>query len=265
MSDTILQEMKSNGMLTLTMNRPDAMNCMNMEMITTLKQVVEESNFDLSIRVIIITGAPPLAGKKASFSAGADLKERRSFSDDQVRRFITTVRGTMAAVENARVPVIAAINGYAFGGGSELALACDLRIAAADAMMGLTETRLAIIPGGGGTQRLPRIVGLAKAKELIYTARRIDARTALEIGLVNQVAESDKLMKAAQALAKEIADNGPVAVQQAKFALNYGSQCSLGVALPLESKAYEITIPTQDRLEALDAFAEKRKPVFTGK
>ncbi len=130
--------------------------------------------------------------------------------------------------------------------------------------MGLTETSLAIIPGGGGTQRLPRIVGLSKAKELIYTARRIDAQTALAIGLVNQVAEPENLMETALKLAKEISRNGPVAVQQAKFALNYGSECSLGVALPLESKAYEITIPTKDRLEALNAFAEKRSPVFTG-
>ena len=264
MSETILQEKNRDGIMTLTMNRPEAMNCMNMEMITTLKEIVEESNFDMSIRVIIITGAKPPEGKKPSFSAGADLIERRSFTEDQVRRFISTVRGTMTTVENARVPVIAVINGYAFGGGSELALASDLRIASSQTLMGLTETSLAIIPGGGGTQRLPRIVGLSKAKELIYTARRIDARTALEIGLVNQVAEPENLMDVALALAKEISRNGPVAVQQAKFALNYGSECSLGVALPLESKAYEITIPTQDRLEALNAFAEKRAPVFTG-
>ena len=171
----------------------------------------------------------------------------------------------MTTVENAKVPVISAINGYAFGGGTELALASDLRIAASTAQMGLTETSLAIIPGGGGTQRLPRIIGLAKAKELIYTARKIDAKQALAIGLVNQVVKPDELMDSAKALAKEIAANGPVAVQQAKFVLNNGSECSLGVALPLESKAYELTIPTEDRLEALAAFAEKRKPVFKGK
>jgi len=265
MSETILQEKNQDGVMILTMNRPEAMNCMNMELITTLRNVVEESNFDMSIRVIIVTGAKPPEGKKPSFSAGADLTEQRTFTDDQVRRFISTARGTMGVVENARVPIIAAINGYAFGGGSELALASDLRIASSQALMGLTETSLAIIPGGGGTQRLPRIVGLAKAKELIYTARRIDAQTALDIGLVNQVAEPEKLMDTAMALAKEISRNGPVAVQQAKFALNYGTECSLGVALPLESKAYEATIPTQDRLEALNAFAEKRAPVFTGK
>lgn len=265
MPDVILQKKTDDGILILTLNRPEAMNCMNFDLIETLQEIVRESDFDLSVRVIIITGAPPPEGKKASFSAGADLIERRTLSDDQVRRFIATVRDTMTTVEKARVPVIAAINGFAFGGGTELALASDLRVASKNALMGLTETSLGIIPGGGGTQRLPRIVGLAKAKELIYTARRFDADTALEIGLVSKVVEPDQLMDAAMELACEIAKNGPIAVQQAKFVLNNGFECSLGVALPLESKAYEITIPTEDRLEALAAFAEKRKPVFKGK
>ncbi|MCD6271775.1 MAG: enoyl-CoA hydratase/isomerase family protein [Deltaproteobacteria bacterium] len=265
MPDVILQKKTDDGILILTLNRPEAMNCMNFDLIETLQEIVRESDFDLSVRVIIITGAPPPEGKKASFSAGADLTERRTLSDDQVRRFIAIVRDTMTTVEKARVPVIAAINGFAFGGGTELALASDLRVASKNALMGLTETSLGIIPGGGGTQRLPRIVGLAKAKELIYTARRFDADTALEIGLVSKVVEPDQLMDAVMELACEIAKNGPIAVQQAKFVLNNGFECSLGVALPLESKAYEITIPTEDRLEALAAFAEKRKPVFKGK
>jgi enoyl-CoA hydratase/carnithine racemase len=265
MPDVILQERTGNGILILTLNRPEAMNCLNFETIETLQKVIEDANFDMSIRVIIVTGAAPPEGKKASFCAGADLIERRTLTEDQVRRFISTVRKTMTTVETARVPVIAAINGYAFGGGTELALASDLRIASSNALMGLTETSLAIIPGGGGTQRLSRIVGLAKAKELIYTARRINADTALEIGLVNKVVEPGELMEAAMALAAEISENGPIAVQQAKFVLNYGYECSLGIALPMESKAYEITIPTEDRLEALAAFAEKRKPVFKGR
>jgi len=265
MSDVILQERAGSGIVLLTLNRPKEMNCMNFDMIETLGKIIKELNFDMTIRVIIITGALPLEGKRSSFSAGADLSERRTLSEDQVSRFISTVRETMVTVENARVPIIAAINGYAFGGGMELALACDLRIASSEAVMGLTETGLAIIPGGGGTQRLPRIVGIAKAKELIYTARRIDAQTALQIGLVNKVVEPHNLIEAAMELAAEIANNGPVAIQQAKFAINYGLECSIGVALPLESKAYEITIPTKDRLEALTAFAEKRKPVFEGK
>ena len=183
---------------------------------------------------------------------------------DQVRRYVFTIRNIFTAVEQVRVPVIAAINGFAFGGGTELALASDIRIASSAAVMGLTETSLAIIPGAGGTQRLPRIIGIAKAKELIFTARRIDAKTALAIGLVNRVVEPDQLMPASLEMAREIAKNGPIGVAQAKFAINYGMESSLGVALPLESKAYEVTIPTKDRLEALVAFAEKRKPVFKG-
>jgi enoyl-CoA hydratase/carnithine racemase len=264
MAEILLQERAEEGILVLTLNRPEAMNCFNFDLLAALSDTIREANFDMSLRCIVITGAGGEDPKKASFSTGADLKERRTLSADQVRRFIFTIRNTFTAVEQVRVPVIAAINGFAFGGGMELALACDLRIASSNVIMGLTETSLAIIPGAGGTQRLPRIVGIAKAKELIFTARRIDAKTALEIGLVNRVVEPAELMPAALELAREIAKNGPIGVAQAKFAINCGMEASLGVALPLESKAYEVTIPTKDRLEALAAFAEKRKPVFKG-
>ena len=264
MADILLQERTEEGILILTLNRPEAMNCFNFDLLAALADVIREANFDMGLRCIIITGAGGEDPKKASFSTGADLKERRTLTPDQVRRFIFTIRNTFTAVEQVRVPAIAAINGFAFGGGMELALACDLRIASSNVIMGLTETSLAIIPGAGGTQRLPRIIGIAKAKELIFTARRIDAQTALEIGLVNRVVEPAALMPAARELAREIAKNGPIGVAQAKFAINNGMEASLGVALPLESKAYEVTIPTKDRLEALAAFAEKRKPVFKG-
>ncbi|MCX5838095.1 MAG: enoyl-CoA hydratase-related protein [Deltaproteobacteria bacterium] len=264
MADILLQERTEEGILILKLNRPEAMNCFNFDLLAALADAIREANFDMSLRCIVITGAGGEDVKKASFSTGADLKERRTLSPDQVRRFIFTIRNTFTAVEQVRVPVIAAVNGFAFGGGIELALACDLRIASSNAIMGLTETSLAIIPGAGGTQRLPRIIGIAKAKELIFTARRIDAKTALEIGMVNRVVEPAELMPAALELAREIAKNGPIGVAQAKFAINCGMEASLGVALPLESKAYEVTIPTKDRLEALAAFAEKRKPVFKG-
>lgn len=264
MADVLLKERTDEGILILTLNRPEAMNCFNFDLLAELSEVIREANFDTSLRCIIITGAAGDDPKKSSFSTGADLKERRTLSDDQVRRFIFTIRNVFTAVEQVRVPVIAAINGYAFGGGTEIALACDIRIASSNVVMGLTETSLGIIPGGGGTQRLPRIVGVAKAKELLFTARRIDAQTALQIGLVNKVVEPDELMAASLEMAREIAKNGPIAVAQAKFAVNYGMEASLGVALPLESKAYDVTIPTKDRLEALAAFAEKRKPVFRG-
>jgi enoyl-CoA hydratase/carnithine racemase len=264
MAEILLQERMEEGILILTLNRPEAMNCFNSDLLVEIAEVIREANFDLALRCIIITGAVGEDPKKTSFSTGADLKERRGMSQDQVRRFIFTIRNTFTAIEQVRIPVIAAINGFAFGGGMELALACDIRIAAANVIMGLTETSLAIIPGAGGTQRLPRIIGIAKAKELIFTARRIDAKTALDIGLVNRVVEPDQLIPAALDMAREIAKNGPIGVAQAKFAINNGIEASLGVALPLESKAYEVTIPTKDRLEALEAFAEKRKPVFKG-
>ena len=264
MPEILLQERTEEGILILTLNRPEAMNCFNVELLGLLADAVREANFDMGLRCIVITGASGDDPKKAAFSTGADLRERRTMTDDKVRRFIFTIRNTFTAVEQVRVPVIAAINGFAFGGGTELALACDIRIAASTAVMGLTETSLAIIPGAGGTQRLPRIIRIAKAKELIFTARRIDARTAMEIGLVNQVVEPDGLMPASLEMAREIAKNGPIGVSQAKFAINYGFDAPLGVGLPLESKAYEVTIPTKDRQEALAAFAEKRKPVFKG-
>lgn len=264
MAEILLKERMEEGILILTLNRTEAMNCFNSDLLAALAEVIREANFDMALRCIIITGATGEDPKKASFSTGADLKERSGMTLDQVRRFIFTIRNTFTAVEQVRVPVIAAINGFAFGGGIELALACDIRIAAVNAIMGLTETSLAIIPGAGGTQRLPRIIGIAKAKELIFTAQRIDAKTALDIGLVNRVVEPDQLMPASLEMAREIAKNGPIGVAQAKFAINNGMEASLGVALPLESKAYEVTIPTKDRLEALEAFAEKRKPVFKG-
>jgi len=264
-ADILLKERTEEGIMILTLNRPDAMNCFNFDLLADLSETIREANFDMSLRCIIITGAKSGDDpKKWSFSTGADLKERRTLTEDQVRRFIFTIRNTFTALEQVRVPVIAAINGFAFGGGMEIALASDIRICSSNVVMGLTETSLAIIPGAGGTQRLPRIVGVAKAKELIFTARRINAETALQIGLVSRVVEPDKLLEAALELAREIAKNGPIGVAQAKFAINYGSEASLGVALPLESKAYEAVIPTKDRLEALAAFAEKRKPVFKG-
>ena len=264
MADVLLREQKGEGITLLTLNRPEAMNCFNFDLLGALGDAIREANFDPGLRCVIITGAASDNPKKASFSTGADLIERRTMSQDQVRRFIFTIRNLFTSVEQLRVPVIAAINGFALGGGTELALACDLRLASSNVVMGLTEPSLAIIPGAGGTQRLPRIIGIAKAKELIYPARRINAQTALEVGLVNKVVEPDRLIEAACDLAREIAANGPIGVSQAKFAINCGMDAPLSVALPLESKAYEITIPTKDRMEALAAFAEKRKPNFKG-
>ena len=209
--------------------------------------------------MVIITGS----GEKA-FCSGADLKERITLKEMEVKEYILTIRNLFSAVESLNKPVIAGINGIALGGGTELALACDIRIAAMNASMGLTETRLAIIPGGGGTQRLPRLIGLGKAKELIFTGRRVDAREALEIGLVNKTCEPDVLQEECRKMAALICEAGPVAIEQAKYAISCGFETDLHTGLAIESNAYWITIPTKDRLEGLAAFREKRKPLYKG-
>lgn len=245
---------------TVTLNRPDALNAFNYETLEELQKTVEKIRISTEARVVIFTGA----GEKA-FSVGADLKERRTLSDEDVKRNIYKIGEVFSAIDQLPQPTIAAINGFAFGGGTELALACDFRIAAAGTLMGLTETSLAIIPGAGGTQRLPRLIGQAKALELILTARRISAEEALQYGLVNSIAVKENLLEEAFKWAELMLANGPVALQQAKFAIKQGMNADLQTGLQIERKAYEVTIPTEDRLEALAAFSEKRKPVFKGK
>ena len=185
-------------------------------------------------------------------------------SPDEVRHYIQTIRNLFSRVEELPKPVIAAVNGYAFGGGLELALACDIRLASRTAVVGLTETSLAVIPGAGGTQRLPRVVGVARAKDMILRARRITADLGLEYGLFTEVVEPEKLLTRAKEIALEIAANGPVALAQAKYAIGKGSEVSLPVGLAIESNAYAVTIPTKDRTEGLTAFREKRKPIYSG-
>jgi enoyl-CoA hydratase/carnithine racemase len=259
MNDDMLLVEEINGVVTLTLNRPEVMNSFNFDLLHALREQIENTRYSADIRVIIITGA----GDKA-FCSGADLKERVSLSPLQVREFIYTIRNLFTSIEYLNKPVIAAINGIALGGGTELALASDIRIAAKNASMGLTETRLAIIPGAGGTQRLPRLVGKGKAKELIFTGRRVDAEEALEIGLVNQVCEKDVLLDECQKMAAMICETGPIAIEQAKYAINYGLETDIHTGLAIESNAYWVCIPTEDRLEGLAAFREKRKPIYKG-
>lgn len=223
-------------------------------------QITESIRINPDIRVVIFTGA----GDRA-FSVGADLKERKTLTDWQVKRNIYKIGDVFTAIENLPQPTIAMMNGYAFGGGMELALACDFRIAADNALMGLTETGLAIIPGAGGTQRLPRLIGEAKALELILTARKLTAAEALAYGVVTKMVPTEDLLQETTAFAESILANGPIALQQAKFAIKYGMNVDLQTGLAIERKAYEMTIPTEDRIEALTAFAEKRKPIFKGK
>lgn len=258
MTEFILIE-KSEGVVILTLNRPDAANALSRKMLHQLNEQLKVLRYDPTVRTIVITGA----GEKV-FCAGADLKERASMIEVEVKQTVSLIGDTINEVESMPQPVIAALNGAAFGGGLELALACDIRIAAEHSKVGLTETSLAIIPGAGGTQRLPRLIGIGKAKELIYTARRIEAKEALQLGIVEDVVSSNELLEKAVALAKEISKNGPIAVKQAKLAINKGLEVDLQTGLQIEKMAYQMTIPTKDRIEGLHAFKDKRKPVYKG-
>ena len=260
MSDNVLLAEEHGSVVILTLNRPAIMNAFNFILLHELKEKIEELRFRSDVRVVIITGA----GEKA-FCAGADLKERITLSDIQVKEFIFTIRNLFTSIEYLNKPVIAAVNGVALGGGTELALASDIRIASLNATMGLTETRLGIIPGAGGTQRLPRLVGRGKAKELIFTGKRVGAEEAFQIGLVNQICEQDVLLDECMEMAKLICETGPIAIEQAKYAINFGLETDLTTGLAIESNAYWVTIPTEDRLEGIAAFREKRKPVYKGK
>lgn len=257
--ETLLYEQEGH-IARVTLHRPDAMNAFNYDMLTELGLVVESIRINPEIRVVIFTGAGDLA-----FSVGADLKERKLLTDEQVKRNIYKIGEVFTMIENLPQPTIAVLNGYAFGGGMELALACDFRFAVDTAVMGLTETGLAIIPGAGGTQRLPRLIGEAKALELILTAKRLDAKSALQYGILTNVASVVDMPELLDRFTGELLRNGPIALQQAKFAIKHGMNADLQTGLAIERKAYEITIPTEDRLEALSAFAEKRKPEFKGK
>ena len=259
MEKQVVINKSAEGIVTLILNRPEAANALSVQMLTELKEALYEIKYDRSIRCVIITGA----GEKV-FCAGADLKERAEMEMIQVRKTVGLIRENINNIEALPQPVIAAINGMAFGGGTELALACDIRVASETAKFGLTETSLGIIPGAGGTQRLPRLIGKGRAKELIFTARRIDAQEAEKIGLIEYVTAPDKLIEKAFEIAGMIAGNGPIAVAQAKFAIDKGYDVDLNTGLSIEQNAYEVIIPTKDRLEGLQAFKEKRKPVYKG-
>lgn len=250
---------REGDLVTLTIDRPEVMNCLSFPTLRRFRTLLEELAGDLSVRAVLITGA----GERA-FCAGADLKERRTMPAERVPLFVKNIRRLMDDVEALPQPTIGVAGGLAFGGGTELLLACDLRVAVDHAQFGLTETTLAIIPGAGGTQRLPRLIGKSRAKDLILTGRRIDAREAADIGLVNRVASAAGLWDAARGLAEAIAANGPVAVRAAKAAIDQGLEAPQSEGLEIEARCYERVLPTQDRLEALAAFAEKRKPVYRG-
>lgn len=259
MSEFIVESRAGGAVEVWTIDGEAKRNAISRSMRAEFESLILAAAEKPGLRAVVITGA----GNKA-FCAGADLKERAGMSDEEVRTFLLDLRRTLRALELSSKVFIAAINGAAFGGGTELSLACDLRVIGPHGEMALTETRLAIIPGGGGTQRLPRLVGVGVAKELILTGRRVGPEEALRLGLVNRVAPDMDVVAHAVALAEQIAEGGPIALGAAKAAIQEGMELPLDEALELEYQKYQVTIPTEDRLEGLKAFREKRKPVYRG-
>ena len=248
------------GIATITFNRPKAMNALNAALMEELSRALDEIAANEDIRVLILTGA----GEKA-FVAGADITELATYNSLQAKCFAASGHATISKLQELPVAVIAAVNGFALGGGNEIAIACDFIYASENAMFGLPEITLGLMPGFGGTQRLPRLVGKGKAKELIFTGGRVNAREALDIGLVNKICEPQGLIDECKKMAAMICETGPIAIEQAKYAINHGYETDINTGLAIESNAYWVCIPTEDRLEGLAAFKEKRKPVFKGK
>ncbi len=245
---------KSDGICTVKINRPDKLNAMNMDVAKELVNIFENLGKDDTVKVIILTGE----GDKA-FSAGADIEYMSKISPDESEEYAKLGQLVTATVENVKQPTIAAVNGFALGGGCELAMSCDIRIAANTAKMGQPEVTIGIPPGWGGTQRLMRIVGIAKAKEMVYTGKMIKAEEAREIGLVNQVVELSTLMDETMKMAKTIAGNSAIAVRMSKAAINKGRNADLDTGLGIELLAWRNCFTHPDRQERMTAFVNKSK------
>lgn len=255
---TILLE-KKDGIGYLTLNRPEVFNAISQELIDEVRDALALVDRDDEIKVLIITGA----GK--GFQAGADIRELNVMTPMAILRWNEGVVRINAAVEKLRQPVIAAINGIAMGGGLELAISCQLRVAVEGAKLGLPEVKLGIIPGTGGTQRLPRLVGKTKAYEMLLTGDPIDAQEAYRIGLVNKVVPKGEAVKAAEELARRIIANGPIAVELCKDAVEIGMDLPIEHAVQYSQKNCITCFSTEDMKEGTTAFIEKRKAIFTGK
>ncbi len=260
--ETLLYEVRGN-VAVVTLNRPDRMNTLGGSMKPDLARAFfEYARADERVRAVLVTGS----GERA-FCAGADIKERAGNATSGTDYFVAqkATHDLFRNIEEFEKPVIAAINGVALGGGLEIALCADIRLASQAARFGLPEIKLGVIPAAGGTQRLPRLIGEARAKELILTAELVDADTALRYGIVSRVLPQAELMPAALALAQRIAEHPPLAVRFAKRAINRGMQTDLDSGLEYERYAAAMIIDSEDRKEGMRAFVEKRKPVFTGR
>ena len=251
---------EGNHVGVITLNRPEALNAMDTETVNELRELLAEINRDTNIRCLIVTGA----GR--AFCAGGDITEEVGKNVITGYEFARNCLEVLDTIEHFRTPVIGAINGYALGGGLEVALACDIRIASKKAFLGSPEISLAVIPGWGGTQRLPRVIPLTKAKQMLFTGERVSAEECYRIGLVDELAEPEELMDRALAMAEKIAEWGPLAMQYLKIAVADGIQCDLERGLQIESALFAQLYGTQDQQEAMNAFLEKRphKP-FVGK
>jgi enoyl-CoA hydratase/carnithine racemase len=258
MSDLVVDYRGSAAWITL--NRPDVRNALSLDVNLQLQELAEAIDQRDDVRAVVITGA----GDKV-FCAGADLKERRGVSAAETGPYINAIARAINGLAELHKPTICALNGSAYGGGFELALACDFRILVEGAELGLTEVRLGIMPGAGGTQRLPRLIGEARAKELILLGRRISAARALEIGVVHQVVPRAGLAAAVEAMLAELAACAPLSVLSAKAAIERGYGKSIDEGLDIERQCYDVTLFSEDRNEGLAAFAEGRPPRYQGR
>ena len=258
MTDVVVEQRGTTAWVTL--NRPEVRNALSRSLNLTLSELAASLGEREDVRAVVLTGA----GDKA-FCAGADLKERRGVPAEEAGPYINAIAGAINDWGALRVPTICAMNGSAYGGGLELALACDFRVLVEGAEVGLTEVRLGIMPGAGGTVRLPRLIGEARAKEMILLGRRVSAARALEIGLVHQVVPRAGLTAAVDGVLAELAGCAPLSVRQAKSAIERGYGKPLAAALDLESEAYQVTLYSEDRDEGLAAFAEGRPPRYQGR
>ena len=251
---------KEENLAIVTINRPKALNALNSETLKDLDVVLEDLENDNNIYCVILTGA----GEKA-FVAGADISEMKDLSEEEGKEFGLLGNGVFRRLEKLNKPVIAAVSGFALGGGCELAMACDIRIASEKARFAQPEVGLGITPGFGGTQRLPRLVGEGKAKELIYTCATVKAEEALRIGLVNKVVALENLMEEAKAMAKTIINNAPIAVKLCKDAINRGIQVDIDSAVVIEAEDFGKCFATEEQTEGMSAFVERREKNFKNK
>ena len=259
MSNTVLLEVKD-GIGYITINRPAALNALSSEVLTDLNLVLDEVEKHEDIRVVIVSGQ----GDKA-FVAGADIKEMDQMSPIQAFEYMTYANDTFTRLSDLTQPTIAVLNGYALGGGLELALSTDIRIGFEKTMVGFPEVGLGIIPGFAGTQRMSRLIGTSKTKELIYTARIVKGNEAYDLGILNKLVPAEELLSSAEEIAKSIMKNAPLAVEKAKHVIQVGSELPLKNAIRLETEAEALLFSTEDKVEGMRAFVEKRKAVFNRK